>query len=238
MKKKNSTLLKANNIACVVMIVVLLVTLLLPSWDFIAHIKTKDYTCRECGFTLRADKLEDDFACPNDVEKVVITDGEEVTKEVITEDTVVADGAEIVTEECGAAKGRFKGTTIKEEHATNASVLEYTWLTFNCEDLTKIFEAEGMNLNDIVLAPFLLTLCSILGIVFCLVNINGCWQSIFPTVSSIVMLTSLLTIPAFKEGPYWLYSVIACAGLLAVSLALFAQFVIVIVKWCTVPVKR
>lgn len=212
MKKNQTKILMINNIVCIVLMVVLLGTLLLPSWDFVAHIKTKDFTCRECGYTLRADKLEDDFACPN-----------------------VPEGSDT---ECGAARGKFKATTIKEDIPSNSSVLEYTWFAFNNKDLTKIFEEQGQNINDIVLAPFLLTLLSAFGIVFCILNVRGCWQSIFPTVGSIMMLISLLTIPIFKQGPYWIYGVIAAAALAVASLALFAQFVIKIVKWCCVPTKH
>ena len=211
MKKNQKKILMINNIVCVVLMIALLGTLLLPSWDFIAHIKTKDFACRECGYTLRADKLEDEFACPN-----VLDNGEE----------------------CGAPKGKFKATTIKEDVPSNSSVLEYTWFAYNNKDLTKIFEEQGQNINDIVLAPFLLTLLSAFGIVFCLLNIKGCWQSLFPAVGSVMMLISLLTIPIFKQGPYWIFCVIVNAALVVASLALLAQFVTKIVKWCVVPVKQ
>lgn len=243
MKIKREKFTVINNIACVVMLLAMIGTLLMPCWDYVQNIKTKDHTCEKCGYYLRAEKLESDFTCPNEVQKMVTTvvdeDGKsEEVKVVITEDTVVEEGATVITELCGAKKRDFDSETVRLQLEKNASVLDYTWLTFNHEDLTEHFENYEVSINELVAAPFLATLLAIFGLVFCALKNSKTWTALFPTASGIIMLCGLLMVPAYQLSPFWIYMVIAAAGLTLVSLVLLAQFVISIYKWCAVPVRR
>lgn len=204
MKKNREKFIKINNIACIVMMVVLFASLFLPSWDFIANIKTKDFTCENCGYTLRKEALEDEFTCP----------------------------------ECDAPKRDFDSVTIREQVPSNSSIMEYTWMAFNNKDLTKQFQAEGYVVNDIVLAPFLLTLFFAFGIVFSIVNIRGTWQSLFPFAGSILMTFSLLTNSVLQQGPYWIVNLVLSIVTIVVSLGLVIQLIKTIINWATVPVAK
>lgn len=63
--KKNRTLLAINNIVCIVLMLVLVGTMFLPSWDFIANIKVKSHTCKACGYSfVTEERLETDATCP------------------------------------------------------------------------------------------------------------------------------------------------------------------------------
>ena len=140
--------------------------------------------------------------------------------------------------DCGAKARDFKGKEFRVPTAENASVLEYTWLTFDCQPLTDHFNNYQLTINHVVMGPFLTTLLIILGLIFCAVNIRGCWQALFPLAGGIIMLCTFLGVPAFQLSPYWIWMVIASGALTLVSALLFAQLVGRIVKWCTVPVMR
>lgn len=138
--------------------------------------------------------------------------------------------------ECGTDK-RFKSSTKKTEYPDEASVMEFTWLAFKNTGLTKQFEAQGIVINDIVLIPFLTTLFAICTVIFCILNMKGCWQSVFPLFCGVATLVMYLTTPVYQIGT-WVLTVAVAAALSVASLVLFAQFVMLIVKWFTVPVKK
>ena len=243
MKNKREKLLTINNLACAVLILVMIGTLLLPCWAYTENYRTKDHTCEICGYYLQAEKLESTFTCPNEVEKVVTTvvneDGEtEEVKEVITADTVVEEGATVITEACGAKKRFFESTNVHLQIPRNASVLDYTWLTFNHEDLTAHFQNYDLNINQLVLAPFLATLMSLFGFVFCSLKRRKNWPSIFAFAAGLITLCAQLMIPAYQLSPYWIYMVASSAALTLVAFVELVSMLVGIVKWCVVPVKR
>ena len=207
MKKK---LTMVNNIICVVLMVVTFATLLIPCWDFVAEEKIKVKTCRECGLAVNLENGEEDlpegYVCPGQ--------------------NGVACGA--------TGKRYFKNSTTKVSYDDTASVMEFTWLAFKNKGLTAHFEEQGYTINSIVLAPFLLTLFSIAGCVFCILNHNGSWHSVFPLAGAGLMTYNMLTIPVFHSGP-WMVGMIACAATTLASFILFVQFVVKVVKWFTVP---
>lgn len=210
MKKKLTAL---NNILCAVLLIATFASMFVPCWNFTAEEKLKMKTCRECGLevVLEGDEadLPEDYACPG------------------------KDGVP-----CGATgKKSFKSSTTKKTYEDTASVMGFTWLAFDNTGLTAKFEAEGAAINDIILAPFLLTLCTIAGVVACLLNMNGTWQSLFPLAGGVITVWAYLTKPVFQVGS-WVLTVALAAALAVAGLALFVQLVIKIVKWFVVPVPR
>ena len=207
MKKK---LTMINNIVCAVLLVVTFATMLIPCWDFIAEEKIKVKTCRECGLAVELSEGEEDlpegYACPG------------------------KDGVA-----CGATgKKSFKSSTTKISYPDTASVMEFTWMAFDNKGLTADFQEQGYTINSIVLAPFLLTICVFAGVVACLLNRYGTWQSLFPLIGGGMMTYSYLTIPVFQVGP-WIPALISNIALTVAGLILFVQLATKIVKWFTVP---
>ena len=140
--------------------------------------------------------------------------------------------------ECGAEKKRFKADTLKEEYADNASVMEFTWMAHENKGLTKQFEKMDMKVNDVILMPFVVTLCAICGIVFAVLNIKGTWHAVFPLVGGVYAAITYLTNPVYQLNSNWIISLIAACVLSVAGLALFAQWIRQVIRWCTVPVKK
>lgn len=207
MKKK---LTMVNNIVCAILLVVTFATLLIPCWDFVAEEKVKVKTCRECDLAVTLDEGQDDLP-----------------------DGYVCPGQNGV--ECGATgKKYFKSSTTKISYDDTASVMEFTWLAFKNEGLTAHFEEQGYPINEIVFAPFLFTLFAIVGVIACILNKYGTWQSVFTLAGSAMMTYSLLTIKIFQVGP-WMIGLVACIASTVASLILFVQLMVKVVKWFTVP---
>lgn len=207
MKKK---LTMINNIVCAVLLVVTFATLLIPCWDFVAEEKIKVKTCRECGLAVNLDEgqddLPDDYVCPGQ--------------------NGVACGA--------TGKKSFKSSNTKVSYDDTASVMEFTWLAFKNKGLTADFQEQGYNVNDIVFGPFLLTICVIAGVISCVLNRYGTWQSFFPLIGGGLMTYSMLTIKAFQVGT-WMPGLISSIALTVAGLILFAQMMAKVIKWFTVP---
>ena len=207
MKKK---LTMVNNIVCAILLVVTFATLLIPCWDFVAEEKVKVKTCRECGLAVTLEEGEEDlpegYVCPGQ------------------------NGVE-----CGATgKKYFKSSNTKITYDDSASVMEYTWMAFDNKGLTADFEEQGYPINDIVLAPFIFTLFAIVGVIACILNKYGTWQSLFALTGSAMMTYSLLTIKIFQVGP-WMIGLAACIASTVASFILFAQLAVKVFKWFTVP---
>lgn len=139
---------------------------------------------------------------------------------------------------CGAEKKRFKASILKEEHPDNASVMEFTWLTYDNKGMTKMFEEMDVKVNDVIMMPFVLTICAICGVIFAIANIKGSWHSVFPCVGGIYAVITYLTNPVYQMNSNWIYSMIAACVLSVAGLALFAQWIRVAIRWFTVPVKK
>lgn len=207
MKKK---LTMVNNIVCAILLVVTFATLLIPCWDFVAEEKVKVKTCRECGLAVTLEEgqedLPDDYVCPGQ--------------------NGVACGA--------TGKKHFKSSNSKITYDDSASVMEFTWLAFQNKGLTADFQEQGYPINDIVLAPFLFTLFSIVAVIACVLNKYGTWHSVFALAGTAMMTYSLLTIKIFHVGP-WMIGLVACIAATVASLILFIQLMTKVVKWFTVP---
>lgn len=125
-----------------------------------------------------------------------------------------------------------------KEVEENASVMEFTWLAYKNKDLSKQFKKDGYEVNEVVLMPFVLTLCTIAGVIACLANMNGSWQSLFPLVGGGLGVYALLTNKVLQQGPYWMVNLILAALLLVAALVLFSAFVRQIVDWFVVKHRR
>ena len=207
MKKK---LTVVNNIVCAILLVVTFATLLIPCWDFVAEEKIKVKTCRECGLAVNLEEgqedLEEGYVCPGQ------------------------NGVE-----CGATGKRyFKSSTTKVTYDDTASVMEFTWLAFKNKGLTADFEEKGYTVNSIIFAPFMLTICVIAGVVACLLNRKGTWQSFFPLIGGGLMAYNMLTNTAFQVGP-WTIGLAASIATAVAGLLLFIQMMTKVVKWFVVP---
>ena len=207
MKKK---LTMVNNIVCAVLLVVTFATLLIPCWDFVAEEKVKVKTCRECGLAVNLEDGQDDlpegYVCPGQ--------------------NGVACGA--------TGKRNFKSSNSKVTYDDSASVMEFTWLAYENKGLTADFKERGYDINDIVSAPFILTICVIAGTIACILNMKGTWQSFFPLIGGGVMAYSFLTVPVFQVG-HWTLGMASSIALTVAGLALFVQMMVNVVKWFTVP---
>lgn len=131
-----------------------------------------------------------------------------------------------------------EGSRETEEVAANASVMEFTWLAYQNKDLSKQFKKDGYEVNEIVLMPFVLTLCTIVCFIFGLINMNGSWQSVFALAGSGMGVYALLTNTVLQQGPYWMVNLILACAALAASLVLFGIFVKKIIDWFTVKHVR
>jgi hypothetical protein len=193
MIKKNNTLVKICNIACVLAIMAMFAVMCLPQWNYTAIDVTKvPYVDERTGKTLRKE--------------------------------------------------------IEVERDANASIMGVTWLTYEHEDLTdgmldeafeqfkaaggkrKYFE-EGKVLNRIVLMPFVVTLLGICSLIFGLWKMNKTWPSLFATIASAYAVLALLTEPMYSEGQNYMITLIVSCAALAVSLVLFVQWAISVIKW-------
>ena len=166
-----------------------------------------------------------------------------VAAEVATEATVAAteaateatEPANLVEVPCGASgKKNFKSSTTKISYDDTASVMEYTWMAFKNKGLTADFEEQGYKINDLILAPFLLTVCVIAGVIFCLLNTKGTWQSFFPLIGGVATVITYLKYPVMQTGP-WMVAFICAIALTLAGGALFAQMMSKVIKWFTVP---
>lgn len=152
----------------------------------------------------------------------------EVTEPVATEP------ANLVEVPCGATgKKSFKSSTTKISYNDSASVMEYTWLAYDNKGLTADFEEQGYKINDLILAPFLLTICVIAGTVACLMNMKGTWHSVFPLAGGVATVITYLQYPVMQTGS-WLVTLGCAIALSIAGLLLFIQLVIKVIKWFTV----
>lgn len=207
------TLTVINNILCAVLLIATFASMLIPCWDFVAEEKIKMKVCRECGNELVLEEgesnLPEGYVCPG------------------------VDGAG-----CGATGNKsFKSSTTKITRDDSASVMEFTWLAYNNKGLTQKLTDAGYVINDIVLAPFLMTLCTIAGVIACLLNTKGTWQSLFPLIGGAAVTITYLTNPVFQAGS-WMLTVGLSAALTVAGLALFVQLAVKIVKWFFVPTVK
>ena len=210
MKKK---LTMVNNIMCAVLLIATAVTMLIPCWEFTAEEKVKVKTCRECGLAVTLEEGETDlpegYVCPgqNDVA-------------------------------CGATgKKSFKSSNDKITYQDSASVLEFTCLAYKNKGLTAYFAGQGLTVNEIILAPFLLTVCVIAGVIACVLNRFGTWQAFFPLIGGAMVSYAYLTMPIFNNSA-WLPTLICALALTVAGAALFVQLAVKLVKWFFVPVAR
>lgn len=207
------TLTMINNILCAVLLIATFVSMCIPCWDFVAEEKIKMKVCRECGteYILEGEEtsLPDGYVCPG------------------------VDNAG-----CGATGAKnFKSANTKISYDDTASVMEYTWLAFDNKGLTQKMTNDGYVINDVILTPFLLTICAIAGTVACLLNSKGCWQSLFPLIGGASVTVEYLTNPLFQMGSWQLTLGLAIA-LTVAGAVLFAQLLVKIYKWFFVPVVK
>lgn len=140
--------------------------------------------------------------------------------------------------QCGAEKKRFKAEKVKEEYPDNASIMEFTWMAYDNKGLTKMFQNMDVKVNDIILMPFILTLCTICGVLFALLKSKDKWHSIFPLVGGVYTVITYLTTPVYQMHSSWIISLIVACLLSVASLALFVQWIKQVIFWFTVPVKK
>ena len=135
-------------------------------------------------------------------------------------------------------KVKVDGSREKVEVPSNSSVMEFTWMAFNNKELSKQFNKQGYEVNDIVVMPFVLTLCVVAGVIACLLNMNGSWHSVFPVIGGGFTAINLLTNSALQMGPYWTVNLILAIALFAVSAVLFGILVKKIVDWFVIKHRR
>ncbi|MBO5316889.1 MAG: hypothetical protein J6A74_00390 [Oscillospiraceae bacterium] len=133
---------------------------------------------------------------------------------------------------------KVEGSRETKEVASNASVMEFTWMAYENKDLSKQFKKAGYEVNEIVVMPFVLTLCTIIFALFSIINIKGSWQSIFGVVGSGFAVFYLLTNTVLQQGPFWMVNLILACASLAASLVLLGIFVKLIIDWFTVKHRR
>ena len=207
------TLTVINNILCAVLLLATFASMCIPCWDFVAEEKFKMKVCRECGneYILSEEEtnLPEGYVCPG------------------------VDGAG-----CGATGAKnFKSANTKISKDDTASVMEYTWLAYNNKGLTQKMSDDGHVINDVIVTPFLLTICVIAGVAACLLNTKGCWQSIFPLVGGVAVTIEYLTNPLFQQGA-WQLTLGLAIPLAIFGATLFAQFAVKVFKWFFVPVVK
>lgn len=127
------------------------------------------------------------------------------------------------------------------EREDNASIMELTWTTYEHEDLVKKFEddfvKQGLgrrrdyDFNTVVSMPFLVTLLSAFGIIFCLWKMKKTWTSLFPAIAGFLAVQTLLTEPQYQGGNSRTITLVAAFFLLAAGAVLLVQMLIGIVKW-------
>ena len=207
------TLTMINNILCAVLLIATFASMLIPCWDFVAEEKIKMKVCRECGneYVLQEEEtnLPEGYVCPG------------------------VDNAG-----CGATGNKnFKSSTTKITKEDSASVMEYTWFAYKNKGLTQMMTDDGYVINDIIMAPFLLTICAIAGVVACLLNMKGCWQSLFPLIGGAAVTIEYLTNPLYQQGTWMLTLGLAIALTIAGAI-LFVQLLVKMYKWFFVPTVK
>ena len=166
------------------------------------------------------------------VETTAATEAATEATEAATEAT---EPVTLVEAPCGATgKKSFKTSTTKITYDDSASPMEYVWLAFNNKGLTADFEEQGYKINDLILAPFLLTVCVIAGVIACLMNMKGTWQSFFPLIGGAATVYTYLSFPIMQCGT-WMVSLGLGIALTVAGLALFTLMMIKVIKWFTVP---
>lgn len=140
--------------------------------------------------------------------------------------------------ECGAGKKSFKSSTKYEEYAENASVMEFTWMAFDHDDLVKEFEKQDYQINDIVSMPFIVTICVIVGVIMCIFNNKGTWQSLLPTIAGVLSAVTYLTNPLYQLNSNWVIPFGVSCALAVAGLLLLAQWLVSVFRWFIVPVPK
>lgn len=148
------------------------------------------------------------------------------------------DENEMVTVACAELKPKYKMEQRVNKIPAETSVMGYVWFAGDHKGLTEQFEEQGIVENDIVLSPFVLTLCGIVALLFCLLNMKGTWHSIFLLPAGILVVVDYLTKPEIFQFGQWTVTLALAAALSVASLLLFAQWVIKLVKWFVVPCHK
>ena len=133
---------------------------------------------------------------------------------------------------------KVEGSREKMEVPANASVMEFTWMAYDNKELSKDFKKDGYEVNDIVVMPFVLTICTIVMVVCVFAAGKSSWQSLFAVAGSGFAVYYLLTNTVLQQGPYWMVNLILACAALAASLVLFGIFVKLIIDWFTVKHRR
>ena len=125
-----------------------------------------------------------------------------------------------------------------------ASINNFVWLKATDGELTSWFasNATGFNayadMNSLVLAPVLMFVLCILGVIFCTKNSKAAFISLIPFFCGVIGVIGYLTQPVLQLGELWTLHIAISAALVLVGLVATVFGIIVFVKGDKVKKER
>ena len=119
------------------------------------------------------------------------------------------------------------------EEGKELSVSSYVWFPKDhAKGITKDFDEliSKFELNDVILTPVVILVCSVLGIFFCIIKAKNPLMGIFPFLAGLAGTFGYLTNPVLKAGMNWQIHLIASIAVLAASLVVLSKVVVNIVQ--------
>lgn len=249
------------NIACAVLMLVLLVLQCLPFWTMPTCECTElrceldvNTDCPACAITEKwcvvptsciceyiCDYSTTNMDCPvcyHDIDCCFSTTPAPVSSTEENEDF-------LSMEELPEPELRPTGPIPEDAEPKKVSIQEFTWLsTFeSCEGVFKYFdgiysvkktattEKYDFMLNDIILMPVVVLFFALIGGFLCIIKSDKTWVSLFPLFFGVVAIYGYLTQPIFQAGALWQLHLGIGIAVLVVSLLPNITSVLNIINW-------
>lgn len=113
--------------------------------------------------------------------------------------------------------------------ANDLSISDYVWFPEDhVKGVTKEFKQliHKFELNDLVLTPVLILVCSTLGIFFCITKAKKPAVGVFPFIAGLAGTVGYLTNPVLQAGQNWVIHLVASILVLAASLVVLSKIVV------------
>ena len=102
----------------------------------------------------------------------------------------------------------------------STSIQTYIWFPTDQKDLTSYLTAQlgaDYNINSIVLAPIVILVSYVAGIVLAVIKGDNPWCKLVPIIGSLVGIWGFLVKPAYHLGSAWVVQLILCIGVAATA---------------------
>ena len=118
------------------------------------------------------------------------------------------------------------------------SIQEYTWITWEQDDLTDSFEdtfGKDYMVKDLVLTPFAIVAGVILAAIFCLKNLKKSGAAFIPFIVGVIGIVGYLTVPILMMGQLWQLHLALCIAMTVISMIPLINCLTATINWFKVP---